>query len=181
MILVKLPVALSGRMTLNSDPVAGEMRSTRPRSLAFSERVDAEHRLLSGLHARGLRFLEIGNDPDMLGHQREQLGPRCRVLAELDTDLAHLAVARRPDARVFQVDLGQPYRGARCLDVRLDRAAIDHDRHYILARSRVRGSGLADRRLRHLLRGFRLVQEALGAIALALGDEALADQQLAAP
>ena len=28
--LVKLPVALSGRMTLNSDPVAGEMRSTRP-------------------------------------------------------------------------------------------------------------------------------------------------------
>ena len=30
--LVKFPVALSGRMTLNSDPAAGEMRSTLPYS-----------------------------------------------------------------------------------------------------------------------------------------------------
>ncbi len=47
-ILVKLPVALSDLMTLNSEPVAGEKASICPLQFRMAERIDRQRNRLAG-------------------------------------------------------------------------------------------------------------------------------------
>ena len=89
--LVKLPVALSGGSSANCEPLAGAIRSTRPRSFSPEKRVDGDVDRLARPDAGQLRLLVVGDDIDV--RQRHDID---EVAADIDVvALLHLALADR--------------------------------------------------------------------------------------
>ncbi|MCY1452742.1 hypothetical protein D9M71_696840 [compost metagenome] len=71
------------------------------------ERVNRERRRLADFHVPGLAFLEIGDHPQVVRHQEQQLAAGSDVLPQPHRCLGNLSIARRLDHRVVQVDLRQ--------------------------------------------------------------------------
>ena len=78
-ILVKLPVALSGGSSENTEPEAGATLTTVPSMRAIRTGVDRDGDRLAGLAAGELRLLEVGIDVDRV--ERHEAG---KPLARLD-------------------------------------------------------------------------------------------------
>src|SRR5262249_41706871 len=72
-----------------------------PRQAGAAERVPGEARFLARRHAPGLRLLEIGDHPEVRGHERQELRAVGDVLAEPHADLAHLTGLGGADHRVL--------------------------------------------------------------------------------
>jgi hypothetical protein len=70
--------------------------------------IDREGHGLADCQARQPRFLEVGDDLDSLRHDGEQLRSGGHVLAQPSAHLTKLPIFGGNDARVLQVDLGQP-------------------------------------------------------------------------
>ena len=133
------------------------------------ERIDPEPRRLSGPDMRGLRFLEVRHHPHPPRHQLHQLGAGGHVLAQAHADLAELAVLRRVDAGIGQVDLGQSQRRAGVGDRGGQRVAVDDHRTHVLVGRTPRGLSLAET-------GLGLAQGRQGLVAFAQRQRAVADQ-----
>ena len=71
-ILVKLPVALSGGSSENTEPDAGAKLSTVPSICVPGKRVDRDRHRLARAQSRELRLLEVGVDVDVV--ERHQAG-----------------------------------------------------------------------------------------------------------
>ncbi len=60
---------------------------------------------LAGTHGERLGLLVVGDDPELLRHQVQQLRAGRHVLALAHRDLADLPVARCVNYRIVQIDL----------------------------------------------------------------------------
>ena len=111
-ILVKLPVALSGGSSENTEPEAGETLATVPvMSWPASASTLIDDRL-AGLEPRELRLLEIGVDIDVRQrHQARQPLAGLHEIADLHRAVADDAVDRRADDGEGQIALGLGQRG----------------------------------------------------------------------
>ena len=158
-ILVKLPVAFSGGMTLKIAPVPGERLSTWPRKTWSGKHVGDDRRFLARRHMRELVFLEIGVDPKpMRRDDGDQIGASGDIGADLGRAIADVAVDGRADFRVAEVELGGAqiglgFRdgGARFCDLRIDHVKL-------LARGVKRRLGGEDGRSRDRVRGQGLLR-----------------------
>ena len=111
-ILVKLPVAFSAGMTLNTAPVPGARLATCPWNTwpgsTSATTVDG----LPRSHAGELVFLEIRIDPEPVGgHDRDQIAPGGHVGADLAGAIADIAVDRRSDLGVAEIEFGRVHIG----------------------------------------------------------------------
>ncbi len=113
MILVKLPVALSGGSSVNTEP--GSRREARHdcrRIVSPGKRVDRDRHRLSGLQAGELGLLEVRVDEDVgQRHQRGDALPGLHEVADLGRTVADDAVERRADLGERQIALGLGERG----------------------------------------------------------------------
>ena len=106
-ILVKLPVALSGGSSENTEPEAGDTLATVPLMARSRQGVDADRHRLAGPEAGELRLLEIGVDIDVVErHQARQPLAGLHVVADLHGAVADDAVDRRADDGEGQIALG---------------------------------------------------------------------------
>ena len=112
-----------------------------------------------------LGLLEVGGDPEVVGHDRHQLLARLHVAAWRDVELGDVAVDRRGDAGVAERDVALP--GLRLAggvlrlerrDLHLGDADLGRGVLRLLHRREVLGGGVAGRlqRLVELLRRHRL-------------------------
>ncbi len=118
-ILVKLPVALSGGSSVNTEPAAGDMLSTTPVNLAVAIGVDRDRHRLAGPDALELRFLEIGVDIDVVErhHIAEPL-PGLDEVAGVDQAVGEDAVDRRAHRGEVEIALGLGQRGLQFRELR---------------------------------------------------------------
>ncbi|MNI02701.1 hypothetical protein D3C73_555870 [compost metagenome] len=98
----------------------------------MSESVNREGDQLAGLHSFELVFLVIGDDPDMIGHERCDLCADRDVLTEAACHFTELAVLRGGDAGVLQVYIGKRDGSPGALDGRFQRPAVNDDRVEVL-------------------------------------------------
>ena len=106
-ILVKLPVAFSGGITLKTAPVAGARLSDMAVKDMARQRVGDDRRRLPGLHSRELVFLEIGVDPEAVRrNDRQQIGALRDIGADPGGAVADIAVDGRADFGVTEIELG---------------------------------------------------------------------------
>ena len=100
--LVKLPVALSGGNSANCEPLAGAIRSTRPRHFSLGKLSTVR---LARLDPRQLRFLVIGDHIDLRQrHHVDEVGADIDVVAGLHLPLAGDAIERRHDPGVAELE-----------------------------------------------------------------------------
>ena len=111
-ILVKLPVALSGGSSENTEPEAGEKLSTVPSMACSGSASTAIEAGLAGPQAAELGLLEVGVDVDVVerNEAREPLAG-LHIIAGLHGAIADHAVDRRADDGERQVALGLGERG----------------------------------------------------------------------
>ena len=110
-ILVKLPVAFCGGMTLNIAPVAGARLSTRPVNLRPGSTSATTLAGSPGTHPRQLVFLEIGVDPQPVrGDDRQQRRAGSRICTYLG------ARGRRHSRRSASGSWCSRDRAGRCAD-----------------------------------------------------------------
>ena len=94
-ILVKLPVALSGGSSENTEPEAGATLATRALDVVAGQRVDRDRHRLARAAAGELRLLEVGVDVDVVErHQAGEPLARLHVVADLHGAVADDAVER---------------------------------------------------------------------------------------
>ena len=112
-ILVKLPVALSGGSSVNTEPAAGAMLSTCACELAMAIGVHRDRHRLTRTDALELRLLEIGIDIDVVErhHIAEPL-PHHDEVAGGNQAIGEDAVDRRTHRGEIEIALGL---GERCL------------------------------------------------------------------
>ena len=119
-ILVKLPVAFSGGITLKTAPVPGERLTTRPLNRCPGRMSAATLATRPRRHLGELIFLEVGVYPETMGRDDgQQIAGLLHVGADLRRAVADIAVDRRPDLGVAEVQLRGLQLGAGLGDVGL--------------------------------------------------------------
>ena len=115
-------------------------------------RVDGDRHGLSGAHVGELRFLEVGRDPDVVGHEGQELLADLHVIPRLDVLRGHAAGLGGADLRVRELEPGLLDGGACRPDVGLGR--LDLGAGELDLRPRGRRPLLRDDELRaHACRG----------------------------
>ena len=111
-ILVKLPVALSGGSSENTEPEAGEKLSTVPWIVCSGSASTAIESGLAGPQACELRLLEVGGDVNLVERdEARQPLAGLHIVAGLHRAIADHAVDRRADDGEGQIALGLGERG----------------------------------------------------------------------
>ncbi len=106
-ILVKLPVAFSGGITLNIAPVAGRKAEDVAVEDMAGQGVGDDGRRLAGSHPLELVLLEIRIDPQTVRrNDGEKVGALGDIGADLGGAVADIAVDRRTDFRIAQIEAG---------------------------------------------------------------------------
>ena len=159
MILVKLPVALSGGSTLKRAPLAGAEALDRSGQGLVGIGIDGDPDALADPHPAKLGFLEVGDDMDGIErHYRHHQGSGADELPDLRAAIADHAIHRRPDDGALQIDPRQPQPHFGLPDPRRGFAHLRFQRQYPLAVRRQCRQGPGIGRIALVGVGFALVE-----------------------